>query len=206
MILPKLTFKWERWKFNKDYGVYVSTLGHFKDRYKRDIPIKISANSYVAIKTEQGYRSAHRLVMITWRPTDDAENLTVDHLNHNKRDNSLANLEWVTEKENKLRARNDRLTKKENKEINENCKSKTVETTNPNKRKQTIESVIVVYQKGKECGRFLTEEEFADFIIASARRTPKKNREQIIKLAKVARRRKPQEREYLGFTWKWVKK
>ena len=98
MILPKLTFKWERWKFNSDYGVYVSTLGHFKDRYKRDIPVKIDKKGYVMIKTEQGYRRAHRLVMLTWRPTDDAENLTVDHLNHNKRDNSLANLEWVTEK------------------------------------------------------------------------------------------------------------
>ena len=45
--------------------------------------------------------------MLTWRPIPDAEELTVDHLNHNKRDNSLDNLEWVTKEENWERAVND---------------------------------------------------------------------------------------------------
>jgi hypothetical protein len=45
--------------------------------------------------------------MLTWKPIPDAENLTVDHLNHNKRDNSLYNLEWVTQKENLRRAKED---------------------------------------------------------------------------------------------------
>ena len=35
------------------------------------------------------------------------EDLTVDHLNHNKRDNSLSNLEWVSKDENQKRANND---------------------------------------------------------------------------------------------------
>jgi hypothetical protein len=38
---------------------------------------------------------------------DDAENLTVDHLDHNKRNNSLDNLEWVSEEENLRRAKAD---------------------------------------------------------------------------------------------------
>lgn len=109
-MLFNFVFKVEKWKFNKDYGVYVSTLGNFKDRYKRLLPIKVNQKGYCAVKTEQGYTLAHRLVMFTWKPIPDAENLTVDHLNHNKRDNSVDNLEWVTRKENLRRARIDHVT------------------------------------------------------------------------------------------------
>lgn len=110
MIFPSLIIKVERWKFNKEYGVYVSTLGNFKDRHKRRLPIRIdSKKGYCKVKTERGVPFAHRLVMLTWKPIPDAENLTVDHLNHNKRDNSLQNLEWVTAEENCRRARKDLL-------------------------------------------------------------------------------------------------
>lgn len=111
-IFPKIHFRVERWKFNKDYGVYVSTLGNFKDRHKRNLPIRIDQNGYCRVKTEapsNPWKSAHRLVMLTWKPIPDAENLTVDHLNHNKRDNSLYNLEWVTAEENRKRAIEDFL-------------------------------------------------------------------------------------------------
>ena len=106
-MLPNFIFKIERWKFNKDYGVYVSTLGRFKDRYKRLLPIKVNTRGYCAVDTECGSVFAHRLVMFTWRPIPNAEVLTVDHLNHNKRDNSLENLEWVTREENLRRAERD---------------------------------------------------------------------------------------------------
>jgi hypothetical protein len=93
----------ERWKFNKEYGVYVSTLGNFKSKDKKDLHIKINNKGYCIVRTP-AYKNrilAHRLVMLTWRPNLDAENLTVDHLDHNKRNNSVANLEWVTDNENK---------------------------------------------------------------------------------------------------------
>ena len=108
-ILPKFIFKIERWKWNKEYRIYVSNMGHFMDEHKKIIPVKIDARGYVAIKTPYGIIKAHRLVMFTWRPTANMENLTVDHLNHNKRDNSVYNLEWVTDEENKTRAREDYL-------------------------------------------------------------------------------------------------
>lgn len=107
MIFPTIIMSVEKWKFNSEYGVYVSTLGHFRDRQKRNLSVKINQKGYCYIVTEKGLAAAHRLVLLTWRPIPDRENMTVDHLNHNKRDNSLGNLEWVTAKENRRRAKED---------------------------------------------------------------------------------------------------
>ena len=118
-ICPRFIFKVEKWKWNKEYRLYVSTMGHFRDEHKQPVPIKLNQKGYVVIKTRNGYQVAHRLVMKTWMPTEDMDNLTVDHLDHNKRNNSINNLEWVTESENKRRAVNDHLpsaTKKAKKE------------------------------------------------------------------------------------------
>lgn len=113
-MLFNLIINFEKYKWNKDYGVYVSNLGHFKDRYKRLIPVKVNLNGYLSVKTEKGYKSAHRLVMYTWKPIPNAENTTVDHLNHNKRDNCLKNLEWVDNTENQKRAGEDIVNISEN--------------------------------------------------------------------------------------------
>lgn len=108
-ILPSFIFKIEKWKWNKEYKVYVSNFGNFKDNYKNNIPVKINSSGYCTIKTAYGTKLAHRLVMLTWKPIPNAESLTVDHLNHNKRDNSLLNLEWVSKEENQTRAADDYL-------------------------------------------------------------------------------------------------
>lgn len=107
IILPKLNLNIERWKWNKEFRIYVSTEGHFKDEYKNNIPIFLDNKGYVTIRTAYGYKKVHRLVLLTWKPIPNAEDLTVDHLNHNKRDNSLRNLEWVSQKENQERANKD---------------------------------------------------------------------------------------------------
>lgn len=123
-MLFNLIINFEKYRWNKDYGVYVSNLGHFKDRYKRLLPVKINLGGYLVIKTEKGYISAHRLIMYTWRPIPNAENMTVDHLNHNKRDNSLKNLEWVDRSENQRRACEDIVNIFENPFDIENISSK----------------------------------------------------------------------------------
>ena len=107
-ILPTFNFNIERWKWNKEYRVYVSNMGHFRDEYKALIPIKINQSGYCIVKTYlPNPILAHRLVMMTWCPTRDMENLTVDHLDHNKRNNAISNLEWVTRAENLRRAKED---------------------------------------------------------------------------------------------------
>ena len=108
-MLPNFKFNIERWKWNDEYRVYVSTAGRCKDEHKRLLPIRINSSGYCLVKTVCGYRLIHRLVMKTWCPIPDAENLTVDHLDHNKRNNELKNLEWVTLDENHRRAKQDFL-------------------------------------------------------------------------------------------------
>ena len=108
----------EKWKWNADFGIYVSNKGHFRSRDKKDLAIKIGNKGYCYVYCEgtvNKYRLAHRVVMLTWCPTDDAENLTVDHKDHNKRNNAVDNLEWVTFEENQKRAREDEIIIEEEK-------------------------------------------------------------------------------------------
>lgn len=105
-------FSIERWKWNPDFELYVSNRGRFRNRDKRDVPIQVGQGGYCWVYcggTTHKHLLAHRVVLLTWRPTPNAEHLTIDHLNHNKRDNSLANLEWVTKAENIRRAKADEI-------------------------------------------------------------------------------------------------
>lgn len=132
IILPKLNFKIERWKWNKEYRVYVSTLGHIKNEYKQNVPIKIKSNGYCNIKTNYGYKTVHRLVLLTFKPIPNAEDLTIDHLNHNKRDNSIYNLEWVTKEENERRAKEDYIFIPGKDKLNELIKNAICNNTSEN--------------------------------------------------------------------------
>lgn len=110
-ILPSFKFKVEKWKWNKEYRIFVSSLGNFKDEYKKNMPIRINSKTgYCMIVTPYGIKQAHRLVLLTFKPIPNAESLTVDHKNHNKRDNSLSNLEWLTREENQAKAQADLYT------------------------------------------------------------------------------------------------
>ena len=42
IILPRFIFRVERWKWNKEYRIYVSNMGHFMDEHKKIIPVKIN--------------------------------------------------------------------------------------------------------------------------------------------------------------------
>lgn len=46
----------------------------------------------------------HRLMMIVFNPVENYENLQVNHIDGNKLNNSLENLEWCTNQENRIHA------------------------------------------------------------------------------------------------------
>ena len=60
-----------------------------------------SKNGYLIIRVKWKRMYVHRLVMLAFHGKSD---LTVDHLNMNKQDNRLENLEYVTVVENTKRA------------------------------------------------------------------------------------------------------
>ena len=111
-MLPKFHFTIERWKYNPTFELYVSNMGHIRNKSKADIAPRVAPSGYLTVKVGgsiNAHMLLHRVVMLTWKPTPEAEKLTVDHLDHNKRNNSLSNLEWVLEEENRRRAKKDQI-------------------------------------------------------------------------------------------------
>ena len=97
--------EFEKWKLNKEYNLYVSTLGRVKDSKKKIIEPMINSSGYFMIKANDKVISVHSLVMLTFKGQRQ-EGMTIDHLNSNRRDNRLKNLEYVTQEENLIRANN----------------------------------------------------------------------------------------------------
>ena len=113
-ILPTITINIERWKWNRKYRVFVSNRGRVKNIDGKVLKAKTTSTGYLAVRVAtKKAMFIHRLVMETWRPISNSEEMTVDHLDHNKRNNDIRNLEWVTEKENRERATRDQLIEKE---------------------------------------------------------------------------------------------
>ena len=111
-MFPTIKLNIERWKYNPTFELYVSNMGHIRNKSKADIASKILQGGYCVVYVYGSlnkYMLLHRVVMLTWKPTPEAEELTVDHLDHNKRNNALSNLEWVTREENERRAAEDYL-------------------------------------------------------------------------------------------------
>ena len=92
----------EEWKtLFFDNGYEVSNLGRLRNKRTKVIAKgTIKKNGYVDVSVNnQNYR-LHRLVLQTWCPNEDYEELTVDHINGNRSDNRLENLIWATREEN----------------------------------------------------------------------------------------------------------
>lgn len=106
-MFPTIKLNIERWKYNPTFELYVSNMGHIRNKSKADIAPKVAPSGYLTVRVGgsiNAHMLLHRVVMLTWKPTPEAEKLTVDHLDHNKRNNSLSNLEWVMAEENRRRA------------------------------------------------------------------------------------------------------
>ena len=99
----------ERWRFNEQAQLYVSNKGRVRRKNGTLIEFKVRRdNGYISVYTkESGFWSVHQLVAQTWIPNSDPTKNTVDHLDHNKRNNRVENLEWCTVTENRARAERD---------------------------------------------------------------------------------------------------
>lgn len=99
----------ESWKDIVGYeGLYqISDLGNVKSTYTDKI-LKPSADQYGYVRfsaVKNGIRKTlriHRIVMNTFKPI--SENMQINHIDGNKLNNALINLEWCTDSENKKHA------------------------------------------------------------------------------------------------------
>lgn len=102
----------EIWKDVCGYeGMYaVSNMGRVKSlNYRRSgkeeilSPCKNGRGYMQVYLSKEGnhmFYGVHRLVLMTFSPIENMENLEVNHIDENKENNRLENLEWVTHKEN----------------------------------------------------------------------------------------------------------
>lgn len=100
-MLPIFHLSVERWRKNKEYGVYVSNFGRIRTlRTKEDVNIRINNSGYSIVFTDKGAEFVHRLVAYTWLGEKRNDSYNIDHINNNKRDNSVKNLRWVEKQVN----------------------------------------------------------------------------------------------------------
>ena len=100
--LPSIHIEIERWKYHKELDVYVSSNGRIKDKHGK-IQTVCACNGYLYYKGKR----IHRLVAELFMPVSNSKDLTIDHKDHNKRNNCVSNLEWVSLEENIQRADED---------------------------------------------------------------------------------------------------
>ena len=76
----------------------ISNLGRVRN--KKQILKPDNINHYLYVRLNGRKVSIHRLVMKTFLPREDADKMQVNHIDGNKHNNQLDNLEWCTQSEN----------------------------------------------------------------------------------------------------------
>ncbi len=95
----------ETWLSVKEFPEYqVSSFGRVKNKMGKFL--KPSPNPrYLNINFRGKHpKTLHRVLMITFKPIDGCENLVVNHIDGDKFNNNLSNLEWTTPKKNSQHA------------------------------------------------------------------------------------------------------
>ena len=104
----------EEWRAIPGYpGYEISNFGQVKSyrQYKNGKILVLHSNKkgylQVCLRDIEGAQATHyvhRLVLSTFSPVENYENLTVDHIDCNPSNNRLDNLRWLTAEENLKRA------------------------------------------------------------------------------------------------------
>lgn len=93
-------------KYNLKYDYYVQDDGYvYSSVTNKILSTQLDKDGYVKVRMvdSEGNRhrfSIHRLVMENFKPVEGMENLQVNHIDGNKKNNNISNLEWVTCEEN----------------------------------------------------------------------------------------------------------
>ena len=109
IIYPGVTFNQE-YRIDTDGNIWSPYSGWHK------VSLQKIKKGYLraGLMTSQGRKffMVHRLVMNTFNPIQNSENMQVNHKDGNKQNNNIKNLEWVTNMENMQHAIKNNLAKK----------------------------------------------------------------------------------------------
>ena len=137
-MFPRIHFSVERWRKNREYGVWVSTKGRVRlIKNKQYLTPRIDKKGYCLVFTDKGSILVHRLVAYTWLGDKRNEKYTIDHINSNKRDNCISNLRWMPAEINQAYAI---FTKCDDDRLEETAPQTSIEQTEQKaKRKKELE-------------------------------------------------------------------
>lgn len=98
-VIPDLK---DYYTITKEGKIYSDNSGLMKTRNRKGTDYQI-----INLSEEDGSKKTfrmHRLVMMAFKPVDNMEKLEVNHIDGDKKNNSLENLEWCTASENQQHA------------------------------------------------------------------------------------------------------
>ena len=91
----------EMWRpYPQEPRLMVSSEGRVRDTITQELLGKVNSNGYLDFGYEGKTYRVHRLVMETYAPCANSNQLVVDHIDGIKTHNSLSNLRWLTPEEN----------------------------------------------------------------------------------------------------------
>ena len=89
---------------HEDYEIlneYPFTIRRIKDQY--EISESANGKGYIGVKLNGKTYLKHRLIALQFLENDDPEHKTqVDHINHDRSDNHIQNLRWITPSNNNM--------------------------------------------------------------------------------------------------------
>ena len=93
-------------KYNLKFNYYITDDGKvWSERTQKFLSFQYDKNGYVKVQMRstdnKSHRySVHRLVLENFKPVENMGNLQVNHIDGDKKNNNLTNLEWTTSEEN----------------------------------------------------------------------------------------------------------